>query len=150
MKTEIHPKYQDITFTCACGATFVAGSTLSKDFNTEICSECHPFYTGKQKLVDSSGRVEKFRKKMENAQKKAAKDVKKIKKEDAEKVTKKTAEQKAEKDEENKEESKEETPKIQESLLEIAKEEPKAEEEEPKAEEEEPAETAEDTSEEKK
>ena len=60
MKKDTHPQYQDITFTCACGAKFVAGSTIQKDFKTEICSNCHPFYTGKQKLVDTSGRVEKF------------------------------------------------------------------------------------------
>lgn len=64
MKKNIHPKYQKITFKCACGATFVAGSTLEKDFHTEICSNCHPFFTGKQKLIDTSGRVDKFRAKM--------------------------------------------------------------------------------------
>jgi large subunit ribosomal protein L31 len=63
MKKGIHPQYQDIKFTCACGASFTAGSTINKDFKTEICSNCHPFYTGKQKLVDSSGRVERFMKK---------------------------------------------------------------------------------------
>jgi len=67
MKKETHPKYQTITFKCACGAKFVAGSTLDKDFNTEICSNCHPFFTGKQKLIDASGRVDKFRAKMVKA-----------------------------------------------------------------------------------
>lgn len=80
MKTDIHPQYQDITFTCACGAKFVAGSTIQKDFQTEICSNCHPFYTGKQKLVDSSGRVDKFMAKMKKAQEKAEKKVKKVEK----------------------------------------------------------------------
>lgn len=78
MKKEIHPKYQDITFTCACGAKFVAGSTLQKEFKTEICSQCHPFFTGKQKLIDSSGRVDKFLAKMKKAQKIAETKVKKV------------------------------------------------------------------------
>ena len=68
MKKEIHPKYQDINFICACGAKFVAGSTIKEDYKTEICSNCHPFFTGKQKLVDTSGRVDKFMAKMKKAQ----------------------------------------------------------------------------------
>ena len=61
MKKDIHPKYhKKIKITCACGATFDAGST-SESLKTEICSHCHPFYTGKQKLVDTAGRVDKFR-----------------------------------------------------------------------------------------
>ena len=82
MKKGIHPKYQTITFICACGATFVAGSTITKEFHTEICSNCHPFFTGKQKLIDSSGRVDKFVAKMKKAQQEAEKNVKKIKKND--------------------------------------------------------------------
>lgn len=62
MKPEIHPNYENITVTCACGATIETRSTKS-DFAVDICSECHPFYTGKQKLVDTAGRVERFRKK---------------------------------------------------------------------------------------
>ncbi|MDA1060854.1 MAG: 50S ribosomal protein L31 [bacterium] len=77
MKTDIHPKYEEIKFTCACGATFLAGSTIDKDFKTEICSSCHPFYTGKQKLIDTSGRVDKFMAKMKKAQAVAEKNVKK-------------------------------------------------------------------------
>ena len=88
MKTDIHPKYQQITFTCACGAKFIAGSTIEKDFKTEICSACHPFYTGKQKLVDSSGRIDKFMAKMKKAQEKAEKNVEKVKEEKAEKLEK--------------------------------------------------------------
>lgn len=80
MKTDIHPTYKITTFTCHCGAKFVAGSTLKEDFKTEICSKCHPFYTGKQKLVDSSGRVDKFLAKQKKAQQHAEKDVKKNKK----------------------------------------------------------------------
>ena len=63
MKPEIHPKYQEITVTCGCGNTFKTRSTLEEDLQVEVCSNCHPFYTGKQKIVDSGGRVDKFRKK---------------------------------------------------------------------------------------
>lgn len=63
MKAGIHPEYKDIKVSCACGNTFVTGSTMGEDLQVEICSACHPFYTGKQKIVDSTGRVEKFRQK---------------------------------------------------------------------------------------
>lgn len=86
MKKDIHPKYQDILFTCACGASYKAGSTIQKDFKTEICSACHPFFTGKQKLIDSSGCVDKFIARREAA--KTAKEKAKIQKE--EKKQKKT------------------------------------------------------------
>jgi large subunit ribosomal protein L31 len=59
MKTGIHPKYQKATVHCACGTTWETMSTLP-EIRTEICSACHPFYTGKQKIVDTEGRVEKF------------------------------------------------------------------------------------------
>lgn len=62
MKKEIHPEYKKATVTCACGNTFATYSTIG-NMKVEICSECHPFFTGKQKLVDSAGRVEKFLKK---------------------------------------------------------------------------------------
>jgi large subunit ribosomal protein L31 len=62
MKPDIHPEYNTINVTCACGASFQMRSTKSID-QVDICSECHPFYTGKQKLVDTAGRVERFRKK---------------------------------------------------------------------------------------
>jgi large subunit ribosomal protein L31 len=62
MKKDIHPEYKKATITCACGNTFQTYSTIG-DMKVEICSECHPFFTGKQKLVDSAGRVEKFLKK---------------------------------------------------------------------------------------
>ncbi len=62
MKDGIHPDYHDCTVTCGCGATFVTGSTQEK-INVEICSACHPFFTGTQKFVDTAGRVEKFQKK---------------------------------------------------------------------------------------
>ena len=63
MKAEIHPSYQEITVTCSCGNTFKTRSTMGKPLHIEICSVCHPFYTGKQKIVDTAGRVEKFRRK---------------------------------------------------------------------------------------
>jgi large subunit ribosomal protein L31 len=63
MKPEIHPNYKQITVTCGCGNVFVTGSALSKDLMIEVCSSCHPFYTGKQRVVDTAGRVDKFRKK---------------------------------------------------------------------------------------
>ncbi len=61
MKEAIHPNYQPTTIKCACGAVIETGST-KENISVEICSNCHPFYTGKQKLVDTGGRVEKFRK----------------------------------------------------------------------------------------
>ena len=63
MKADIHPEYKEITVTCTCGNSFKTRSTYSGDLNVEVCSQCHPFYTGKQKLVDTAGRVEKFRQK---------------------------------------------------------------------------------------
>jgi len=62
MKTETHPEYGEIKVSCSCGNEFVTRSTLGKDLTVEVCSACHPFYTGKQKIVDSGGRVDKFRK----------------------------------------------------------------------------------------
>lgn len=65
MKKDIHPTYnKEITVTCACGNTFTTGST-EEEIKTELCSQCHPFYTGKQKLVDSAKRVEKFKQKQQ-------------------------------------------------------------------------------------
>ncbi|HSG65511.1 MAG TPA: 50S ribosomal protein L31 [Gammaproteobacteria bacterium] len=63
MKAGIHPEYKTITVTCSCGASFETRSTLGTDLQIEVCSNCHPFYTGKQKIVDTGGRVDKFRKK---------------------------------------------------------------------------------------
>jgi len=62
MKPDIHPEYNEVTVHCACGASFQVRSTRAIE-QVDICSECHPFYTGKQKLVDTAGRVERFRKK---------------------------------------------------------------------------------------
>lgn len=61
MKDGIHPEYKTIKFACTCGNAFETGSTLNKDLAIEVCSKCHPFYTGQQKLVDTAGRVEKYR-----------------------------------------------------------------------------------------
>ena len=68
MKAEIHPKYEQTQITCACGNVIEVGST-KKDIRVEICSKCHPFFTGKQKLVDTAGRIERFRKKYAKFQK---------------------------------------------------------------------------------
>ena len=63
MKADIHPKYHEVTVTCACGATFKTGTTKDCEvLKVDICSNCHPFFTGKQKLVDTGGRVDKFKK----------------------------------------------------------------------------------------
>lgn len=61
MKADIHPNYTQINVSCACGNKFETGSTLGQDLNVEICSACHPFYTGKQKVVDTEGRVGRFK-----------------------------------------------------------------------------------------
>jgi large subunit ribosomal protein L31 len=63
MKPDIHPNYTDITVTCSCGHSFKTRSTAGHDLHVDVCSECHPFFTGKQKLVDTAGRVDKFRQK---------------------------------------------------------------------------------------
>jgi large subunit ribosomal protein L31 len=62
MKADIHPSYKDINVACSCGNTFKTRSTLGHDLQIEVCSNCHPFYTGKQKMLDTGGRVDKFRK----------------------------------------------------------------------------------------
>lgn len=72
MKENIHPKYEPAVFTCSCGNVIETKSTI-KSRHIEICNECHPFYTGKQKLVDSAGRVERFLKRYEKSQKEAKK-----------------------------------------------------------------------------
>jgi len=68
MKKEIHPAYDVITVTCACGHSFETRSTLGEELTIEICSECHPFFTGKQKLVDTAGRVDRFNKRFAKRQ----------------------------------------------------------------------------------
>jgi large subunit ribosomal protein L31 len=61
MKSGIHPKYSEIQVTCSCGNTFATRSTVAKPLHVEVCSSCHPFYTGKQKVMDTAGRIDKFR-----------------------------------------------------------------------------------------
>ncbi len=67
MKPEIHPQYADIKVVCACGNSFETKSTMANDLHVEICSECHPFYTGKQKIIDTAGRVSKFQNRYQRA-----------------------------------------------------------------------------------
>jgi large subunit ribosomal protein L31 len=104
MKKKIHPKYNsEVEVKCACGNTFKVGST-SETVNIEICSDCHPFYTGKEKLVDSTGRVDRFKQRLQktSAIKDAKTKTKKTKKtsktdKDSKKSDKKTAEKKSDK-----------------------------------------------------
>ncbi len=63
MKAGIHPDYAEVTVTCSCGNTFTTHSTAGHDLQVEVCSACHPFFTGKQKIVDTGGRIDKFRRK---------------------------------------------------------------------------------------
>ena len=60
MKEGIHPKYEEITATCSCGNTFKTRSTYTRDLQLDVCSQCHPFYTGEKRMFDSAGRVQKF------------------------------------------------------------------------------------------
>ncbi len=85
MKAGIHPAYNEVNVTCACASTFRTRSTHKGDLRVEICAACHPFFTGRQKLVDTEGRVDRFQKKFAKArelqaQKKAADDAKAAKK----------------------------------------------------------------------
>jgi large subunit ribosomal protein L31 len=63
MKADIHPEYNEIDVTCSCGNTFKTRSTRKGALTLDVCAECHPFYTGKQKMLDTAGRVDKFRQK---------------------------------------------------------------------------------------
>jgi large subunit ribosomal protein L31 len=65
MKAETHPNYPEINVTCSCGNKFKTRSTYGRDMNIEVCSQCHPFYTGKNVLVDTAGRIDKFKKRYE-------------------------------------------------------------------------------------
>lgn len=60
---DVHPNYTEIKVTCSCGNAFTTRSTMAKDLHIEVCAQCHPFYTGKQKVVDTAGRIEKFKNK---------------------------------------------------------------------------------------
>lgn len=63
MKADIHPQYAEIAVTCSCGHKFTTGSTAGRDIHVDICSKCHPFFTGQQKMVDTGGRIDKFKQK---------------------------------------------------------------------------------------
>ena len=69
MKSGIHPNYEECVIRCACGETVTTKSTKGSEIKVEICSKCHPFYTGKQKFVDAGGRLDKFKKRLESAAK---------------------------------------------------------------------------------
>ena len=69
MKSGIHPNYEEVTVKCACGETVTTRSTNGGEMRVEICSKCHPFFTGKQKFVDAGGRVDKFKKRLEASSK---------------------------------------------------------------------------------
>ena len=75
MKLKIHPDYKEITVICSCGNKFKTRSVLGRELHVEVCSNCHPFYTGKQKVMDTAGRVEKFRQRYSKTA--AAKDARK-------------------------------------------------------------------------
>jgi len=62
MKTDIHPNYVDIKATCSCGNVIETKSTLGNDLSIDVCSQCHPFYSGKQKVLDTGGRIDRFKK----------------------------------------------------------------------------------------
>lgn len=66
MKADIHPNYQDIKATCSCGNVIETRSTIGKDILVDVCAQCHPFYTGKQKIMDSAGRIDRFNKRFGN------------------------------------------------------------------------------------
>ena len=66
MRADIHPKYAEITATCSCGNVIKTRSTLARDIHLDVCSACHPFYTGQQKILDAGGRVERFRRRFGN------------------------------------------------------------------------------------
>jgi large subunit ribosomal protein L31 len=70
MKASIHPAYNEVRVRCACGSIFNTRSTHKGDINVEICSACHPFFTGKQKIMDTAGRIERFRRKYAKVEKK--------------------------------------------------------------------------------
>jgi large subunit ribosomal protein L31 len=87
VKPNIHPEYQEVSVHCACGATWTTRST-SKDLHLDICSNCHPFFTGRQKLIDTEGRVDRFTKKFGAQTVEKAKTAAKAKKDAAAKKTK--------------------------------------------------------------
>ncbi len=75
MKTEIHPNYNELVATCSCGNVITVGSTRAESIYLDVCSACHPFYTGKQKVADTGGRIDRFNKRFGAAKKEAAVEV---------------------------------------------------------------------------
>lgn len=73
MQAEIHPKYDEVNVTCSCGSTFKTRSTVGHDLTLDVCAECHPFYTGKQKTLDTEGRIDRFKNRFGGFAKAAAK-----------------------------------------------------------------------------
>lgn len=102
MKKDIHPEYRMTTVRCHCGHEFEAGST-KENISIEICSQCHPFYTGKQKLVDSAGRIERFRRKYGNYLEINKEEAKEEATEEVKEATKKEVKEEAKKEEKQEE-----------------------------------------------
>jgi len=75
MKTEIHPNYNELVATCSCGNVITVGSTRAESIYLDVCSACHPFYTGKQKVADTGGRIDRFNKRFGASKKEAAPEV---------------------------------------------------------------------------
>jgi len=126
MKKDIHPEYGMTTVRCHCGHEFEAGST-KKNISIEICSQCHPFYTGKQKLVDSAGRIERFRRKYGDYLGKNKEEAKEVVQEEVKEVVKKEAKKEAKK-EPKKKATKDVKKEAKKQVKEDAKKEPKKEE----------------------
>ena len=125
MRQGIHPEYTEIKATCSCGNIIVISSTLKEDINLDVCSSCHPFYTGKQKLVDTGGRVERFEKRFGKKGKTENKKKEESVKPKADAVDQVKAEEKAPKKEAAKKSSSKKEPKKEEKS---SKKEPKKEE----------------------
>ena len=141
MRQGIHPEYTEIKATCSCGNIIVVSSTLKEDINLDVCSSCHPFYTGKQKLVDTGGRVERFEKrfgkkgKIENKKKDESlkePEVDAVDQVKAEEVEEKAPKKEAAKKSTSKKEEK--APKKEAAKKSTSKKEPKKEEKAPKKE----------------
>ena len=131
MRQGIHPEYTEIKATCSCGNIIVISSTLKEDINLDVCSSCHPFYTGKQKLVDTGGRVERFEKRFgkkgKTENKKKEESVKELEVDAVDQVKAEEVEEKAPKKEEK-------APKKEVAKKSTSKKEPKKEEKAPKKE----------------
>ena len=110
MRLDIHPEYSEIKATCSCGNVILIKSTLKEDISLDVCSSCHPFYTGKQKLVDTGGRVERFEKRFGKKAKAKVEDLTSTKPEVKEAEIKDVSKEEADKKEEAKE-TKKDTPK---------------------------------------